>query len=89
MESLQSEIDELRFQLKARGDKVKVVENRLRETNEETERLKERVRSDIRKIRVHEKELENRLEILKKGLRGAASRRAKTKSSSSNARWIC
>jgi hypothetical protein len=30
------------------------------------ERIKERVRVDIRKIRVREKELENRLEIMKK-----------------------
>ena len=30
------------------------------------ERLKDRVRMDIRKIRVREKELENRLEIMKK-----------------------
>ena len=66
VDEMQSEIDEVKFQLRARSDKGKLVEGRMREKDDEIDRLKERVRSDIRKIRVHEKELENRLEILKK-----------------------
>jgi chromosome segregation ATPase len=65
-EGMQSEMNELRFQLKAKGDKARLLDVRVREAAEETERLKERVRTDIRKIRVREKELENRLEIMKK-----------------------
>ncbi len=66
VESLQREIDEAKFQLKAKTDKARVMEIQVREATEEMERLKERVRQDIRKIRVREKELENRLEIMKK-----------------------
>ncbi len=65
-ESAANEVNDCRFQLKARGDKVRALESQVRETSSEIERLKERVRGDIRKIRVREKELENRLEILKK-----------------------
>jgi len=65
-ENAASEVNDYRFQLKARGDKVRALESQVRETTSEIERLKERVRGDIRKIRVREKELENRLEILKK-----------------------
>lgn len=66
LESLQQEVQELNFQIKAKTDKVRLVENQLHELSNEMESLKERVRSDIRKIRVREKELENRLEIVKK-----------------------
>jgi hypothetical protein len=66
LESLQAEVAELKFQLKTRSDKARVLETQVREATEEMERLKERVRQDIRKIRVREKELENRLEIVKK-----------------------
>jgi hypothetical protein len=66
VESLQGEINELKFQLKTRSDKARILEGQVREAADEMERLKERVRTDIRKIRVREKELENRLEIMKK-----------------------
>lgn len=66
IEEFQNEIQELRFQSKAKSEKAKVLEVQVREAAEEMERLKERVRADIRKIRVREKELENKLEILKK-----------------------
>lgn len=66
IEGFQSEINELKFQLKAKADKGRLLEIQVREATEEMERLKDRVRSDIRKIRVREKELENRLEIMKK-----------------------
>ena len=66
LEHLQHEVGELRFQLKAKTDKTRSLEVQVREVSEEMERLKDRVRSDIRKIRVREKELENRLEIMKK-----------------------
>jgi CheY-like chemotaxis protein len=65
-DSLQSEIAELRFQVKAKSDKVRVFEGQVREVSEEMSHLKDRVRADIRKIRVREKELENRIEIMKK-----------------------
>lgn len=66
LDGMQAEMNELRFQLKAKGDKARILDVKVREAAEETERLKERVRTDIRKIRVREKELENRLEIVKK-----------------------
>jgi chromosome segregation ATPase len=66
LESQASEINDLRFQVKVKTDKARVLEIQVREIEDEMERLKERVRSDIRKIRVREKELENRLEIMKK-----------------------
>jgi len=66
MENLQSELSDLRFQIKAKSDKGRVLEQQLKEAAGELERLKERVRNDIRKIRVREKELENKLELIKK-----------------------
>ncbi len=66
IQGLQSEMDELRFQMKTRSDKARSLESQVRETAQEMERLRERVRNDIRKIRVREKELENRLEIVRK-----------------------
>jgi predicted nucleic acid-binding Zn-ribbon protein len=66
LQGLQSEIDELRFQNKTKSDKARLLESKVNEATEEIERLKERVRSDIRKIRVREKELENKLEIVRK-----------------------
>jgi hypothetical protein len=66
LEGIQEELGELRFQLKAKVDKARLLEAQVREATEEMERLKDRVRSDIRKIRVREKELENRLEIMRK-----------------------
>ncbi len=65
-EGLQAELNEMKFQMKARADKVKLLEGQVREANLEMERLKERVRMDLRKIRVREKELESRLEVMKK-----------------------
>lgn len=66
LESLQVEASELRFQNKAKTDRARLLEQQLREMSDEIERLKERVRMDIRKIRVREKELENKLELMKK-----------------------
>ncbi len=66
VESAQKEIDELKFEMKRRSEKIRVMELQVKEATEATERLKERVRNDIRKIRAREKELENRLEIMKK-----------------------
>ena len=61
--SLRKEIEDLRFEIKTKMDKARLLESQVREATQEMDRLKERVRSDIRKIRVREKELENRLEI--------------------------
>ena len=66
LDGVQDEIGELKFQVKVKTDKAKLMEGAVREAQTEIERLKDRVRQDIRKIRVREKELENRLEIMKK-----------------------
>lgn len=66
LEIAQKEYDDLKFEMKRRSEKIRVMEIQVKEATEATERLKERVRSDIRKIRTREKELENRLEIMKK-----------------------
>jgi CheY-like chemotaxis protein len=66
LENVQTEINELKFQARAKSDKAKLLEIQVRAATEEMEKLKERVRSDIRKIRIREKELENRLEIMRK-----------------------
>jgi hypothetical protein len=66
LETLTSEIAELRFQSKAKTDKAKLLEIQVNQASQEIERLKDRVRSDIRKIRVRERELENQLEMSKK-----------------------
>ncbi len=66
VESLRQETEDLRFKLKVKADKAKVLEGKVREAAGDIEKLRERVRLDIRKIRNREKELENRLEILRK-----------------------
>ena len=63
---LRAEIDALKFQAKSKTDKIKILETQMKSAVSETERLKDRVKGDIRKIRVREKELENRLEILRR-----------------------
>lgn len=62
----QAEIENLKFQLKAKADKARIFEAKIQEAQNEIEAIRERVRSDIRKIRVREKELENKLEVVKK-----------------------
>jgi CheY-like chemotaxis protein len=66
LEAAQKEFDDLKFEMKRRSEKIRVMELQVKEATDATERLKERVRNDIRKIRTREKELENRLEIMKK-----------------------
>lgn len=66
LEISQKELGDLRFQLKARSDKNRLLEKKVSESIDELENLKNRVRMDIRKIRNREKELENKLEILRK-----------------------
>ena len=66
LDSYKTEIENLRFQLKTKHDKIRVMEVQVKRSADEVESLKERVRTDIRKIRVREKDLENRVEILKK-----------------------
>ncbi|MEK7692052.1 MAG: hypothetical protein AAB425_13640 [Bdellovibrionota bacterium] len=66
LEKLQTEINDLRFQMTTKTERARQLEAQVREASEEMEKLKERVRTDIRKIRVREKELENRVEMLKK-----------------------
>lgn len=64
--SMEGEVDQLRFEVKSKIDRIKFLEDRLNDSAQQYEKLKERVRLDIRKIRVREKELESKLEILKK-----------------------
>lgn len=61
-----TDLQESYFQIKMKADQARLFETQMREATDQMERLKERVRLDIRKIRVREKELENRLEITKK-----------------------
>lgn len=64
--SREGELEQLRFEVKSKIDRIKFLEERLNDSAQQYEKLKERVRVDIRKIRIREKELENKLEILKK-----------------------
>lgn len=66
LESSQTENQELKFEMKKRMDKIRLLEIQVREASLEAEKIKDRVRNDIRKIRSREKELENRLEIMRK-----------------------
>ncbi len=65
-ESADDELNELRLQLRARGDKLRYLELQVKEASGEMDQLRERVRQDLRRIRVREQELENRLELLKR-----------------------
>lgn len=65
-EVLYQQVEDLNLQLRERTDKVRTIEAKLKITTDEVEKVKERVRVDIRRIRVREKELEGQLEILKK-----------------------
>jgi hypothetical protein len=66
LEVMEKQMEDLSSQLKERTEKVRTFEAKLKLTHEEISRVKERVKVDIRKIRVREKELESQLEILKK-----------------------
>jgi len=66
VEASNRELKDYKFKVKAKIDRAKLLEKNLKEASEEMGRLKDRVQVDIRKIRVREKELENRLEIMKK-----------------------
>lgn len=65
-EVIEKQVEDLKNQLLEKTDKVRNIEAKLRMTAEEVAKTKERVRVDIRRIRVREKELENQLEIHKK-----------------------
>ena len=60
------QVEDLEIQLKDRKEKTRAIEMKLRLTVEEINKIKERVRVDIRRIRVRERELEGQLEVLKK-----------------------
>lgn len=66
LEKFEREVNELSFHLKAKTDQVKVLEKQLESSSEQMAHLRDRVRLDIRKIGVRERELENKLEITKK-----------------------
>lgn len=53
-------------QAKVHAEKIKSLEAQLNEANEKYENLRVRVRKDIRKIRANERDLEARLELLRK-----------------------
>ncbi len=65
-EVLFKQVEDLNLQLRERTDKVRTIETKLKHTTIEVDKVKERVRVDIRRIRVREKELEGQLEVLKK-----------------------
>ncbi len=62
----EGELDGIKTELKQKIDRIRFLEERVKEAADQYEHLKERVRIDIRKIRVREKELESKLEILKR-----------------------
>ena len=66
IESLRLENQALNRELREKSEKTRMMDLQVRETIAEIDRIKERVRLDIRRIRVREKELENRLEVVKK-----------------------
>jgi hypothetical protein len=66
MDGMKAELEELQFKTKSKNERVRLLEVQMRDSADEMTNLKERVKSDIRKIRVREKELENRLEMVKK-----------------------
>jgi hypothetical protein len=66
LEVLYLQIEDLNVQLQERSQKAHQIEGKLKLANQEVSKVKERVRVDIRRIRVREKELESQLEILKK-----------------------
>ncbi len=65
-ESMESAADHARGELRAKSDRIRILEEKLKDSRNQYEKLKERVRIDIRKIRVRERELESKLEILKR-----------------------
>jgi|GEM_PF-2297545 len=66
MEVVEKQVEDLDRQLRERTEKARVIETKLRLMTEEVNKVKDRVRVDIRRIRVREKELEGQVEILKK-----------------------
>ena len=66
LEVLDRQVEDIDQQLKDRTEKVRSIEAKLRLTLDEVAKVKDRVRVDIRRIRVREKELEGQLEVLKK-----------------------
>lgn len=62
----EGELEQLRFEVKSKIDRIRFLDDRLSDSAQQYEKLKERVRVDIRKIRVREKELESKLEIARK-----------------------
>lgn len=66
MDAHRAEIAEIKFQAQAKSDRVRALELEVRGAGSELERIKERVRSDLRKIRTREKDLETKLELSRK-----------------------
>ncbi|NDG83420.1 MAG: hypothetical protein EBX52_00090 [Proteobacteria bacterium] len=66
LEVMNKQIEDMSGHLKDKTEKARVIETKLRLMSEEVNKVKDRVRVDIRRIRVREKELEGQLEILKK-----------------------
>ena len=62
----QKELEQLELAGKVATEKLRGLEERLNDANEKNENLRVRVRKDIRKIRENERDLEARLELLRK-----------------------
>lgn len=65
-QELQKQVEDLQFKLKTKTDKIRILEGKIKEAMDEKDRIRDRVRKDLLKIRTRERELENRLEIMKK-----------------------
>ncbi len=63
---ISTDIDTVHREIDVKNEKIRTLEEKVRQAEFDSEKMKERVRMDLRKIRSREKELENRLEILKK-----------------------
>ncbi len=64
-EALQSRIDDLKMILTEKNAEIRVKSAENQNLKQELEKVKGRVQSDLRRIRVREHELENQLEVLK------------------------
>lgn len=62
----QQELSEKDFQLQVKSEKLRSFENRMKNAHLEVERMRERMRVELRRVRAKEQELENRLEISKR-----------------------
>lgn len=66
VESLEKTIEDLKSQLEVRSRQARVLKEKIEETLKERESIRQRIREDLQKIRRRERELENRLDIVRR-----------------------